>query len=118
MTNYYELKVFAYYGKADGEETKCEEVFTSIEELEDFLNAEWSIDSSTDFDIGSYESLINEQEFCSEANHGGDWDDPTSFGYLVSIISYEKELEMLKSKFEQDKKNLIKKYDKLKGKTQ
>lgn len=110
---YYELTVYAYYGKSDGEEERCKELFTNLEDLKEFLANEWSIDEGSEFNTGSYDGLVSGvNHYCTEFCYG-DWDDPTSFGYHVTVTSYEKELKALELKFEQDKVELKEKCAKL-----
>ena len=110
---YYKLTIYAYYGNSDGEEERCKELFTNLDDLKEFLANEWSIDEDFEFNTGSYDSLVSGvNHYCTERYFGG-WDEPTSFGYHVTNVSYIKELYSLRLRYEQDKEELKEKYAKL-----
>ena len=110
---YFKLTVYAYYGNSDGEEKRCEETFTNLNDLKEFLANEYNINEYSKFEEGSYHDLVSgANHYCEEVCYG-DWDDPTLFGYHVTKISYIKELYNLRLKYEQDKAKLKEKYTKL-----
>lgn len=99
-------RVYAYYGKNDGEEVLDEILINDTLEIRKELFDDYSgyyNEDEKDFLAGESDSFYAE-------NDGGDWDDPTSF----QVVIYDKEelLAKAKSKYEQEVANIDKHFEK------
>lgn len=101
-------RVYAYFGKNDGEEVRDEILIEDTPEV----RRELFDDYSRYYNAGEKDFLAGESDFFYAENDGGDWDDPTSF--LVVIYdkdelladveaAYEREIANIKRLFTVDK---------------
>ena len=100
-------RVYAYYGKNDGEEVRDEMLIEDTAEVRKELFDNYSgfyNEDEKDFLAGESDSFYAE-------NDGGDWDDPTSFQVVIydkdellagAKAAYERELANIERLFKED----------------
>ncbi len=100
-------RVYAYFGKNDGEEVRDEFLIDDTPEVRKELFDDYSGYHNED----EKDFLACESDSFSAENDGGDWDDPTSF----QVVIYDKEelLAEAKSKYEQEVANIEKHFEKV-----
>ncbi len=94
------VRVYAYFGKNDGEEVRDEILIDDTPEVRKELFDDYSgyyNEDEADFLAGGCDSFYAE-------NDGGDWDDPTSF----QVVIYDKDelLADVKAKYEREVANI------------